>query len=218
MAFINLNKNIPKYICFVCSEEYLDYEEMKKHIIESHDLGRDYVLCPLKRCSCPVRDIRSHFKAKHPQEILPKCEQYKATVWRDVCKKTNKVKVKKKFKEGHYISKKNNNEKYFYRSGLELEFYVVLEKMPEVLKYKPEPFQIEYFFEGFTHNYIPDILVEYVNGKRELWEIKPKHQINLPKNQAKWSYANNYCKNRNIEFIVYTENGLKELKRKFNHL
>ena len=60
---------------------------------------------------CPVRDIRSHFKAKHPQETLPKCEQYKAIVWRDVCKKTNKVKVKRKFKEGHFISKKNNNDK-----------------------------------------------------------------------------------------------------------
>jgi len=87
--------------------------------------------------------------------------------------------------------------------------------MKDVLKYKPEPFKIEYFFEGFTHNYIPDILVEYINGKKELWEIKPKHQTTLPKNQAKWTYANNYCKSRNIEFMVYTEKGLKELQRKF---
>ena len=98
MTFINSHRNIPKYLCFVCSEEFLDFEEFKKHIINNHDLGRDYVLCPLKRCGCPVRDIRSHFKAKHPQENLPKCEQYKAIVWRDICKKTNKIKIKRKFK------------------------------------------------------------------------------------------------------------------------
>ncbi len=214
MAFYNLNKNIRKYICFVCGEEYLTYDDLKKHIINSHEISRDYVLCPLKRCGCPVRDVRSHFKSHHPQEKLPTVEQYKALVWRD--QTTKRKKITKKFKEGNFFSGKNNESLHF-RSGFEESFYKTLEKMSDVVKYKPEPFKIEYFFEGTSHNYIPDILVEKIDGKKELWEIKPKSQIELPKNKAKWIAANEYCKKRNWEFIVYTEKGLKDLNRNINH-
>jgi len=215
MAYYNLNKNNRKYVCFVCGEEYMIYDDLKKHILGSHEISKDYVLCPLKRCGCPVRCLRTHFKSNHPQEKLPNVEQYKALIWKD--QKTKKKTITRKFKEGNFFSKKNNEVCHF-RSGFEENFYKALEKMPSVLKYKPEPFKIEYFFEGFTHNYIPDILVEKINGKKELWEIKPKSQTKLPKNKAKWGAANEYCKKRNWDFIVYTEKGLKDLNREINRL
>ena len=161
MAYYNLNKNNRKYVCFVCGEEYMIDDDLKKHILGSHEISKDYVLCPLKRCGCPVRCLRTHFKSNHPQEKLPNVEQYKALIWKD--QKTKKKTITRKFKEGNFFSKKNN-------------------------------------------------------GKKELWEIKPKSQTKLPKNKAKWGAANEYCKKRNWEFIVYTEKGLKDLNREINRL
>jgi len=74
--------------------------------------------------------------------------------------------------------------------------------------------EIEYVYEGKLRKYIPDILVEYNTGKKELWEIKPKNQTKIPKNLAKWKAADEYCRKRNIEFIVFTEKGLRMLKNK----
>lgn len=45
------DKNARKYQCFVCATQFLDFDEYKKHIIDSHDEGRDYVKCPLERLS-----------------------------------------------------------------------------------------------------------------------------------------------------------------------
>lgn len=70
---------------------------------------------------------------------------------------------------------------FFFRSGLELKFIKYLEKNRKVKRYKSESLQIEYFFNGRDHNYIPDILVEYTDGKIELWEIKPKSQTKWDK-------------------------------------
>ena len=53
-----------------------DYESYKSHILENHEEGREYVICPLTRCGCPVRCVRTHFKAKHPHEkSIPKTDR-----------------------------------------------------------------------------------------------------------------------------------------------
>ena len=78
-----------------------------------------------------------------------------------VNKNTNKLITK--FKQGNFYSEKNKCD-IFFRSGLELKFIKHLEKNPKVKKYKAESLQIEYFFNGGNHNYIPDILIEYTDG------------------------------------------------------
>ena len=116
------------------------------------------------------------------------------------------------FKQGTFYSKKNNKN-LFFRSGLESEFYKVLEKKQDVIRYAVECVEIEYVYEGKVRRYIPDILIEYNNGKKEIWEIKPKNQTKIPKNLAKWDAASSYCKKRNMEFVVLTERGLRILKK-----
>lgn len=198
------------YCCFICEQSYDQLDAFRSHIVTEHKEGDDYVICP--SCSIPTRDLIAHYRSKHIGEVIPPGTQTRALIIRDVKKKVKKIGKKvTKFKQGNFYSEKNHCN-IFFRSGLELKFIKHLEKNPKVRKYKAESLQIEYSFNGGTHNYIPDILVEYTDGKIELWEIKPKSQTKWDKNIAKWKAANVYCKKRNWEFIVMTENALKTLK------
>ncbi len=191
-----------EFLCFICSEDFDDYEIMKKHVFENHREGEDYVVCP--KCFCPLRDLINHYRLKHIGHQIPPNTQVRPVIMRD-CFKNKKT----KFKQGTFNSEKTKRT-IFFRSGLELKFYQKLEKNPKVKDYRVENIYIEYFFDGTKHTYIPDVLVEYVDGKIEMWEIKPKSQTKWPKNIAKWSAANVYCKTRNWEFIVMTENALRK--------
>jgi len=202
---------IKNYVCFVCSLMIESLEEFRTHIVQNHEEGTDYITCPCDNCKIPVRDLKTHYAVKHPEHSIPSGYPTRPIIIRDARVKKGKKKVTK-FKTGSFYSKKNNKDLYF-RSGLESEFYKILEKRRDVLNYSVEALEIEYYFEGYTHRYIPDILVEFTDGRKELWEIKPKSQTKLPKNTAKWSAANEYCKKRNWKFIVLTENGLKMLKK-----
>ena len=198
------------YCCFICEQSYDQLDAFRSHIVTEHKEGDDYVICP--SCSIPTRDLIAHYRSKHIGEVIPPGTQTRALIIRDVKKKVKKIGKKvTKFKQGNFYSEKNHCN-IFFRSGLELKFIKHLEKNPKVRKYKAESLQIEYSFNGGTHNYIPDILVEYTDGKIELWEIKPKSQTKWDKNIAKWKAANIYCQKRSWEFIVMTENALKKLK------
>lgn len=200
-------KNIRDFVCFVCFEGFEDIDSFRDHITTNHEEGTDFIFCP--HCKFPLRELRTHLALKHPNLDIPKGYPLKPIIIRDIKKAKKK---KPTYKQGNYFSKKNSKE-LFFRSGLELEFYKILEDKKDVNKYAVEPIEIDYIFEGSSHRYIPDILVEYTNGIKQLWEIKPFHQRKLPKNQAKWKAANEYCKKRNWEFIVLTERGLRLFKK-----
>jgi hypothetical protein len=208
--------NKRKYQCFCCGRAYDSYEEMKQHILEKHEEGRDYVLCPLPRCSFPVRDVKLHFKNRHPTDPMPRTGQLKALIWKDQRTK-GKLKTRKpKFREGYLVSIKNNGKEFFYRSGYECQVFECLELIPEVIAYDVEPFKqgIPYLFDGEPRTYHPDILIKYNDGKIEVWEIKPSNQTALGVNQAKWAAAEIYCNNRGWTFVVVTEQGIAKLKRR----
>jgi hypothetical protein len=200
--------------CFVCGEDYETFNDFKDHIIKEHEEGKDYVLCPLKRCGAPIRDLRLHFKAKHPREKIPPGCQLKAIVWKD--KKKNKKKPQ--YKQGSIISEKNDGKEITYRSGYEYDVYGCLELLPEVVAYDTEKVEIPYFYDGKEHIYLPDLRIVFNDEDIELWEIKPDRQKHLPKNQAKWLAAREYCQIRGWRFVVITEVGIKKLKRKAKNL
>ena len=185
-------------------------EDFRTHIVTSHEEGIDYIVCPCTECGTPVRDLRTHVATRHPEYKIPDGQPLRPTILRDA--KNFKKKRKTNFKTGYFTSKKNNKALYF-RSNFECEFYKILEKKTDVVRYNAECLEIEYYFNGTVHRYIPDILVEYTNGKKQVWEIKPKNQTKLPRNLAKWQAANEYCRKRNWEFMVLTEKGLKIMKK-----
>lgn len=200
------------YQCFVCGIEFSNYEDYKTHIIDNHEEGRDYVKCPLARCGAPVRDVRMHFKSRHPHDTMPKCCQMSAIVWRDI-RPTNKKQKKPKYKQGFYPSTKTGKQ-FKFLSSWEEDVYRCLDMWEDVLTFEAEPFKIPYLFEGTAHNYKPDILVAFIDGHKELWEIKPARQTDLPVNKAKWYAAEQACKARGWGWKVITERSVNQLKKK----
>jgi hypothetical protein len=194
---------------------YKSFSEFSEHIVTSHEEGRDYILCPLKRCGAPVRDIRAHFKCIHKNEPIPKKGMMKAIVWHDpVSKGDKKTKVRKpKFREGFYQSTKMNKQ-FHYRSGYEAKVYEYLDIDIDVASYDVEPFEIEYIHKGKYHRYVPDIIVKYIDGHTEVLEIKPATQTLLEVNHSKWTAADKACKTRGWQFMVVTEKGIDNLKTK----
>jgi hypothetical protein len=210
-----------KYQCFVCGQNFELFDAYKNHIIQTHDEGREYVICPLDRCGAPVRDLRSHYKAKHPSEkSIPTTGQMKAMVWKDQSnKKDGKLKQRKpKFREGYLVSTKNCGKEMHYRSGWECDVYECLEALPEVISYDVEPFKVNYTFNGEHHEYNPDLKILFDDGHVEIWEIKPANQTHLPRNNAKWAACNQHCQARGYSFMVLTEVGMGKLKQKIKNL
>jgi hypothetical protein len=140
-----------------------------------------------------------------------------------------------KYRQG--VFKPTNRNKFIgteaiYRSGLELKFMRFCDTNDNVLKWGSENIVIPYFYplDKKYHRYYVDNFVVIREGdiiKRYLVEIKPSKQTLPPntkykkkehllyeqtqyiKNQSKWQAAKEYCKNKNIEFIIITEKDLK---------
>ncbi len=215
--FFDKDNGKRKWQCFVCGKEHPDFETFKTHIIESHEVGREYVLCPLGRCGAPVRDINLHMKAKHPHDLMPSYNgPARVIVWKDQKGvKKGQSKGKQKFRQGHFVSMKNGGKEFYYESSYECEVFECLEQISEVTAYDAQPIKsgIPYLYKGDQHHYYPDISLQFVDGHIEIWEIKPASQTMLPLNEAKWEAAKRYCEVRGWNFIVVTEVGIGKLKK-----
>lgn len=197
-----------KWQCFLCGVEHKDYESYKTHILDAHEEGREYIVCP--KCQAPIRDMKLHWKLKHPHVQMPAGLQHRTAVWRDQSGSRKKT----QYKQGEYESKKTGR-KLHYRSGLEMKFYELLDQDNDVVAFYAEPISIPYYFKGTMKNYIPDLVVQFVDGRKEIWEVKPSCQTTLAINEAKWSYATKYAEGKGMHFKVQTEKvGLGKLEKK----
>jgi hypothetical protein len=210
-------KGARRWQCFVCGKNFGEFLEYKDHIVEIHEEGREFLKCPVDSCGCPVRDLKTHFKCKHPQRVMPRGIQTRVTVWHDfkpAGKGKNKRTTRKpSVRTGEFESKKNGRLIH-YRSGLEEEFYSLLEHDSDVAAFNEEVYKVPYYWNGKWHNYIPDLRVDFVDGTVQIWEVKPANQTDYDQNKAKWSAANDWAQNHGWEFIVQTEVGLGKLKNK----
>jgi hypothetical protein len=206
-----------KWQCFVCGKSYNNFGEYKEHIKMEHEEGREFLTCPVETCGAPVRDMKTHFRVKHPKRAMPSGLQARVGVWHDFRpsgsgkKKTGTKKPK--FRQGEFESKKSGCL-LTYRSGMEENFYNLLEQDGDVESFFAEPFKVPYFYQGKWHNYVPDIRINYIDGSVEIWEVKPANQTHYDQNQAKWAAMNDHAHNMGWEFIVQTEVGLGKLKKK----
>lgn len=65
----------------------------------------------------------------------------------------------------------------------------------------------------FTCMTIIDFLIEYNNGIKEIWEIKPSIYANTEKAKQKQFAAEEYCKSNNIsKYRILTKEDLKNMK------
>jgi hypothetical protein len=201
-----------KFVCFCCGIQFSEYEEFKSHIIENHEEGREYVKCPLPHCGAPVRDVKLHLKVKHPH-VNPKnfSGQARAIIWHDFCGNVKKTR-KPRFKQGKYQSIKTGKT-LGYRSGLEEKLYKILDQHEDVLSFYSEPFNIDYIHKGQAHKYTPDLIVSFIDGRKQVWEVKPSNQTDLEMNKNKWRAAQEACKVRGWSFEVYTEQRIDKLSK-----
>ena len=116
-----------------------------------------------------------------------------------------------------------------YRSMWERRFMKYCDLNPNVLLWSSEELVIPYFspVDRKMHRYYPDFLIKLNRKdgtkKTMVIEIKPKRETKAPKkksritprylnemktwsvNEAKWKYANEFCKDKNWEFKILTE-------------
>lgn len=138
--------------------------------------------------------------------------------------------AQKRFASGKYTLK--NPQKYLgskapmYRSGWEFSFMRFCDEHPNVDNWSSEAIRIPYLnpLTGKRTTYVPDFLVSYLdrNNKKhvELIEVKPKNQTikenaksnynkaHWVQNQAKWTAARAWCKQRGIHFRIVTEDDI----------
>jgi len=127
-------------------------------------------------------------------------------------KKKKKRRGKRRRNIGKYESPKAGT--CTFRSSWEKAFFVYLDANPKVVAYASEGLKIPYVSNvrtGRQRNYIPDLLVTYDDGHRELIEIKPKKRLTQPKNVKKFAAARDWCLRNGCLFVLLTEIDLKGL-------
>lgn len=141
-----------------------------------------------------------------------------------------KPKTKGHYKQGYFDV--SNSKKYIgtdpviYRSGLEFKVFNMFEKSPKIVRWcsEPEFIKIYYDFGGKRRQYFMDCYVEFESGKKQLVEIKPHAQTQMPqfskyskevqfhkdletyqRNLAKWKSAFEFAKQNDMEFKILTD-------------
>lgn len=125
--------------------------------------------------------------------------------------KRRKRKRKSRYHTGVHLSTKTG-QSCKYRSGWEFLYLQWLDSQESVVTFVYEGLKIPYLSNtrsGKMRNYIPDFLVEYVDGHRELVEIKPKRKLTNRVVQKKLTASQAYCGAHGLTMVVITEDTLK---------
>jgi hypothetical protein len=118
---------------------------------------------------------------------------------------------KSHYHSGIHTSPKLKGEAH-YRSGWEEKIMRLLDMDDDVISYQYEPFFIPYISNvgsGNIRKYLPDIIVER-RDRKQMLEIKPKSKVDQRLNVKKFAAARAWCEENGYEFIVVTEDFLKE--------
>ena len=140
--------------------------------------------------------------------------------------------IKSIFKPSHPKKYKGDARNIICRSSWERRFCNWCDINESILEWGSEEFWIPYLspIDNRTHRYFPDFIIKVKEStgviKTYVIEVKPKRQTKPPikkkrvsksyiyemktysVNQAKWKAADEWCKDRKIEFKIITENEL----------
>lgn len=103
--------------------------------------------------------------------------------------------------------KKNSEGSTSYDSLLERDYMIELEQDPAVKSWtNKHGIKIPYSFLGLLkRNYLPDFLVEYNDGNKELHEGKGLPLLFWDSTKAKRAAAQEWCKKHNMKYKVITQ-------------
>lgn len=113
------------------------------------------------------------------------------------------------YKTGYFLSQKNNCNIY-YASSYELRAYEILEQLNAVKSFGRCRFSIDYINpnDAQMHKYLPDVLVEYNDGSKQIIEIKPSNLLANETVMAKASAAQTHCDANDLNYTIWTEKDL----------
>jgi hypothetical protein len=93
-----------------------------------------------------------------------------------------------------------------YDSALEREYMVELERDAAIVKWtKKHGIKIPYTFLGLQRNYLPDFLVEYRDGTREIHETKGLPLLLWLSTKLKSQSAQAYCQTQGFRYKQITK-------------
>ena len=103
--------------------------------------------------------------------------------------------------------RKNPDGSSSYDSLLERDYMIELEQDPAVKSWtKKHGIKIPYSFLGlFKRYYLPDFLVEYNDGSKEIHEGKGLPLLFWDSTKAKRSAAQEWCKSHSMKYKVVTQ-------------
>jgi hypothetical protein len=140
--------------------------------------------------------------------------------------------IKSIYKPSHPEKYKGDANNIICRSSWERKFSYWCDHNPSIISWAQEEFCIPYIspIDNRVHRYFPDYLIKVKEQSGEIKtyviEVKPKKQTSPPQkksrvtksylhetttyavNQAKWKAADDWCKDRKIEFKIITEEEL----------
>lgn len=111
-------------------------------------------------------------------------------------------------KRGVYHSIKSGDQRY--QSSWEMYYMELIDNDSSVTTYTSQPCSVSYYRPdtGKVHRYIPDCLVEFVDGHKLLVEIKPECFCKDELNVLKFKAGEEYAKSQGYEWQVITEKEL----------
>jgi len=98
-----------------------------------------------------------------------------------------------------------------YRSGLELQFCIQLDRDPEVESYEYESIIIPYKrrpTNSKISKYTPDFIVKMTSGLIRVIEIKPQSKIKNKVVQTKAEWAKEWCERKGFVYEFVTEKSI----------
>jgi len=171
-------------------------EETKAHLRE------------MKHLNPPVGEKNGMFGKNHTEESKDKMSE---TRTRKMIDGTLKEYGKNNHACGDRKSIKTEREHRF-RSSWERETMKHLDFNNDVTTWNYECLRIPYYYENKKRWYVPDFLVEYVDGRKEIWEIKPRELVSTRACQLKTEAAIKFCESEKIsEYKILTKDELKQM-------
>ncbi len=112
---------------------------------------------------------------------------------------------------GKFASVKTGREAW-YESLLEKDFMYLLDYDRDVSYWHEQPLRIRFSHGGKVHRYTPDLEV-HKGGKKQLIEVKPRHQVDSGKWNVLFRAASSICEEEGYQFLVVTDEIIRKQPR-----
>lgn len=113
-------------------------------------------------------------------------------------------------KKGTYTSIKTGKQHHF-KSGWEETVMKYLDSSSDVVAWDYECVRIPYYYDDHKRWYVPDFVITYQDGRKEMWEVKPSQFCGSQRVVNTSVAGRAYCTENGMEYTLVTEHTLKML-------